>query len=418
MFNRSRNWRSWGCMIAVVLGSFCVLLSGIAVAQTKKVTVRLANFPSGADWAIEQHIDKNKLFQKYATEYGYELELVGTPFMSGVAALEALMGGAVDHVLVGQTPAVSAIAKNLPVYLGSSVAMGHNGHAIVVRPGSEFHSLDDLVKKKATIGTLIGTTAYQFLQAVFQAAYGKTAEQMGVKIVNIPAPQALTMPKGIDAIAFWSYVPQMTVAKGVGEVLLNDWGYTGPAWTSPPGPNKRVDWVKNSPFYPEGFTQYRNYAIWSKSFADAHPKLVVAYNLAVADAVKALCQNTPAARELAWEYVKNEWGGLPKDAALEIFAADLTMGVRCWQFVTYGDVRAIVFTAAWSKANGYIDKDVSWADAKKYFAFTAPLEKEVWEKLGRVPSLEEMTKSSGVADIRGLPTWMMDKWPDEKPPAM
>ena len=392
-------------------------IAAVSNTWAAQMTVRLSGFPSLVDYALEEYIDQHHLFEKYAKQYGYDIETKRVPFTSGVAALEALMGGSVDQVLAGQMPVISAISKGRPVYLGSTVALGRNGHAFVVRKNGDIHSLDDLIAKKATIGTLIGSSGYQFLEMAFQEAYGKTAEELGMKVVNIPPAQAATMPKGLDAVVFWSNTPQIMVAKGVGEILLNDWGFTGPAWTAPPGPGKRLDWVKKSPFYPEGVIQYRNYTVWRKEFADANPKLIVAYNLAFAESVHALCQrNGASAAETAYGYVKPEWGDIPKDVALNIFAEDLTIGVRCWSYATYGDVRNIVFTAAWAFKNKYVDKPVTWDDAKKYFSFTAPLQREAWEKMGRNPSLSEMTKSSDVPDIRGYPTWMMDKWPDEAPP--
>ena len=58
---------------------------------------------------------------------------------------------------------------------------------------------------------------------------------------------------------------------------------------------------------------------------------------------------------------------------------------------------------------GRIRKPVKWDMVKKYFSATAPLEKKAWQMINRFPTIAEMTRKD-VADMRGYPTWEMDKW--------
>lgn len=372
------------------------------------VTMVVARHPLVANLALDMHVEKARLIEKYGERLGVRIVVERPVFGSGVEALEAMLAGRVDMTIVGQVPAVSIVVRDLPVYLGSGVAAGRNGHALVLRSDSKFKSLDDLVAARATIGTLIGTTAHQFLEELFRAAYGKGAEAAGIRLVSITPTAALTMPRGLDAVAFWSIIPQTIVAAGAGKVLINEWGYTGPAWTAPPGPGKRVDFVRKSPNYPEGFSLYRNFNAVRKEFADKHPEAVRAYLLAMAEAASALYQGRSTGRELAWNYVKDTWK-IPRPQASEVLRNDLTMGIRGWIWLTEGDVRAIIQAGKFLQELGRIPKAPSWDKVMEKFRYMATIEAQVWEETGRNPSLEEMTRKD-TPDLRGYPLWMMDRW--------
>jgi len=382
-------------------------------SEAKEITVYLAKHPAVADMAIVSYVEEHRLFEKFAREYGYTIKIERPEFSSGGVALEALLGRQLDITIVGQLPALSAVSKKLPVYLGSGSAGGRNGHAILVRPGGNIQSLDDLVKKKGVIATVIGSSGHNFLDFLFRAAYQKSPKELGLQVLNMPPAQAMTFPAGIDAVALWSSYVEQIIAKGTGEVLLTDYGYTGPAWKEAPGPGEKVDFFKNSIFYPEGFCLYRNFTVFNKDFVDKHPKLVVAYLKASQTATLALRQDTEEGRDLSWKYIKDIWK-IPRDLCARIFADDLSMGVRHWIWITYGDVKAITWSSEWAFANGIIPRNVTWGDVAPYFSKLSALEKQAWEELGGNPSIDEMSKDAET-DLRGLPTWMMDKWPNKYP---
>jgi len=401
------------CLLFTML-LILILLVFSRSQSLKTVTVNIARHPGVADVAISLYIEEHKLFEKIAQKYGYDVKINRINFPSGVAALEAMLAGKLDITIIGQIPALNIVSRQLPVYLGSGSAGGRNGHALVVRPKSDIHSLDDLVKKKAVIATVIGSTGHQFLELLFKAAYGKTPQELGLQVLDMPPGQAITFPQGVDAVALWSSFPEQMIAKGTGAILVTDFGYTGPAWTAPPGPGKRLDFVKNSPFYPEGFTLYRNFTAYRREFVDKYPDLVIAYLEAVQTACKALNQKTSIGKAIAWRYVKDLWN-IPRDLAMRIFADDLSMGIRGWIWVTYGDVKAITWSSKWAYSKKLIPREVSWEDVKSYFKTLSSLEEKAYKNLGSEPPIEEMTKSTE-KDIRGLPTWKMSEWPDEPTP--
>lgn len=384
--------------------------------QAKKLVLRGFGSPTGPDWPVEQLMAESKLYEKYSKELGFDGSIERIEFTSGVAGLEAMLAGSLDQGLVGQTPAMSIISKGHPVALGAGVVTGRAGHGLVVRPDGKFTSLDDLVDAGATIATLVGTTGHQFVSNLFVTAYGKTPEELGLKIVNMPPDQAMSMPGGIDAVAFWSYVPQRMAEADTGELLINEWGYTGPAWTSAPGPGKRLAFLKRSSLYPEGVSLYRNFATWPDKFVDEHPDAIVAYNVAYHEALQSLDPHTPEGADRLWSYVKDSWP-ISREASLALFEADLAIGARRWQWITYGDVKAIVWSSPFAVGQKIIDKPITWDDAKRAFAKTAELDKRAWEMSGASPTAAEM-ESADTDDVRGLPTWEMNGWPDEPAPAV
>lgn len=385
----------------------------VGVDGLKEVTVNLAKHPAVADMVMVSYVEDHQLFEKYAKEYGYKIKIERPEFSSGGVALEALLGRQLDITIVGQLPALSSISKKLPVYLGSGSAGGRNGHAIMVRPDGNIKSLDDLVKKKGVIATVIGSSGHNFLDFLFRAAYNKTPKELGLQVLNMPPAQAMTFPSGIDAVALWSSFVEQIVAKKTGEILLTDHGVTGPAWKDAPGPGKKIDFFKNSIFYPEGFCLYRNFTVYNKDFVDKYPDLVVAYLKASQTAAVALRQDTEQGRDLSWKYIKDVWR-IPRELTGRIFADDLSMGIRHWIWITYGDVKAITWSSEWASANGIIPRNVTWEDVAPYFSKLSALEKRAWEELKEVPPIAEMTKEVET-DLRGLPTWMMSSWPNKYP---
>ena len=85
------------------------------------------------------------------------------------------------------------------------------------------------------------------------------------------------------------------------------------------------------------------------------------------------------------------------------------MSRRTWPWLTEGDLKAVVNGAPMLYAAGRIRRPVKWDMVKEYVSATAPLDKKAWEMTGMDPSIEEMTRTD-VADVRGYPLWMMDKW--------
>ena len=348
------------------------------------------------------------LVEKYAQQLGFEVTVERPTMLSGVAAMEAVLAGELDMALAGDSPSTTAVANRLPVHLGGAIADGLYGYQLVVRPDSDIGSLDDLVERESKIALVIASGQQQFLDGLFVAAYGKTSAEMGIEHVDMSPSEAKLFPKGLDATAQHAVVPFQMRAKGVCKFLVSNEGVPGPAWKGEVDENGKVPIFKNAPFYPEGFSPYRHFNVINKDFAEQQQDLLLAYTLAMAEAAKALDQDTVRGRELALEFGKEIWG-VPQEDVMAQFRASLMMGQRKWVWMTEGDARSLPFTSRLLFKAGRIRREVTWDMAKDALRVTAPVEKKAWEMIGRYPSIAEMTRTD-VADSRGLPSWMMDQW--------
>ena len=79
----------------------------------------------------------------------------------------------------------------------------------------------------------------------------------------MPITEAVKVPKGIDAAVVW--IPQRFIGPqlGISETILDTDGYTGKAAARP---GIRVEEVKKSWAYPEGYNTDRLYAFASEKF--------------------------------------------------------------------------------------------------------------------------------------------------------
>lgn len=390
--------------LAVAAGS--IGFPYIASAQTT-MTINTAYFPTYPGHLLEHYNLKNNLFVKYAAQFGYDITLNQVEAQTGVAALEGVLAGELDWTHHGESPAATIISNELPVYLGSPGDGGY-GNTLMVRPDSTIGTLDELVEKKARIALRIASGQHGFCDALFRAAYGKGPEELGIEMVDMSPSEAMLFPKGLDAVVSHAVIPFLMRHRGVAKFLVNNEGVPGSAWKGPVGPDGKVDFFKNAGAHPEGFILYRGYNSYRRELIDEHPDLYVAFMLAMVEAAKANDQSTPEGQQMAYEWGKDLWG-LPKEEVMAQFAASITMSHRTWPWLTEGDLKAIVNGAPMLHAAGRIRRPVKWAMVKEYFSATAPLDKKSWEMAGSVPSVEEMTRTD-VADVRGYPMWMMDKW--------
>jgi aliphatic sulfonates family ABC transporter substrate-binding protein len=135
--------------------------------------------------------------QKFA-KAGLDVELVAFP--SGPAILPALAAKQIDVAWMGQFPAVTGYANQLPIKLFMIQLYQKSSTRLIVNPKSGIATLKDLKGKK--IGIAVGSTSHQHgLRAVEQA--GLTPND--VTFVNLaPANMAAAYVAGqIDAAVVW-----------------------------------------------------------------------------------------------------------------------------------------------------------------------------------------------------------------------
>ena len=390
--------------LAVAAGS--IGFPYIASAQTK-MTITTAYFPTYPGHLLEHINLKNGLFVKHAAQFGYDITLKHVEAQTGVAALEGVLAGELAWTHHGESPAATIISNQLPVYLGSPGDGGY-GNTLMVRPDSTIGTLDELVEKKARIALRMASGQHGFCDALFRAAFGKGPEELGIEMVDMSPGEAMLFPKGLDAVVSHAVIPYMMKHKGVAKFLVNNEGVPGAAWKGGVGPDGKVDFFKNAGAHPEGFILYRGFNSYNRELLDEHPNLYIAFMLATNEAAKIADQSKPEGQELAYQWGKGFWGISREEVMLQ-FAASITMSRRTWPWLTEGDLKAVVNGAPMLYAAGRIRRPVKWDMVKEYVSATAPLDKKAWEMTGMDPSIEEMTRTD-VADVRGYPLWMMDKW--------
>jgi ABC-type nitrate/sulfonate/bicarbonate transport system substrate-binding protein len=352
----------------------------------------------------------NKLIEKHARQFGYDVKIEYATFATGPAMIEALIANKADLIIAGPLPTISQMIRGAETYILDLIE-GHVRIAVVVPPGSPIKSLDDLVGRKGTLGLSIGTSTHHFAENLFLTRFGKTAEGMGVPLKNVAPSEAATMPKGLDAVVVWEPHISLMESKGIGEVLVDSYGKTGKA--SAEGAGKTVDFFKKAYGHPEDFILHRTPNLVSRKFAGEHPKVLVAYLLAKNEALRVLAK-TPAGPETAFELVKS-WG-LSKEITLNLLKENLIGGLRDWSYFTENDGFSFIMAADWLHKGKRISAPLTWDVVKSYLAGTAAIQREAWELGGRYPSIEEMTRTD-VSDRRGLPAWMVERWKLEQPPA-
>lgn len=414
-----RQWvlRATGLLLAALL-----LVSGstsVVMAATK-VQVTLGMVPTSQGNGPQFfYMKRQSLLEKYAKEFGYELDLKYLVFQTGPQITEGMAKGDIDFGIAGYLPFTTIMASGLPILPLSNVEGA--GHWIMVRPGSPIKDLDDLVKHRAKIGTAVGSTSHYVLLELFRVTYGKTPEEMGVTVVHLAPSEGVAFPQGIDAIIYWESLPSLAEVR-VGAVrLLDEYGRTGPAHRLGAGaslPEQAPEIWKKSLYWPESLVAYRVYMTVRKGFVEKYPKLVVAFLLAQQEAVRALSKDYRLAHELNKEY----WP-IPYEKVEAFLKINVILGRRDWIWLTESDFKPVVWGSYWAHAKGIVRRQITWDMIEEYVRPLAALQKEAYEKSGSYPALAVMTRNAEIGDkpvpdLRGYPVWMMEKWEKAMPAAV
>jgi ABC-type nitrate/sulfonate/bicarbonate transport system substrate-binding protein len=154
-------------------------------------------YPGSPQYGMPTHV----MAKKFAAPRG--LEVTTRRFASGPAANEALISGHIQFAHVGNFPFFSMVDKNAPV---RGVFLIPNERISVMVPlKSPLRSVSDL--KGKTIGTAVGSGAYMAL--VFMLRQHGLNPDKDVSIRNLPWPEQLNLPSGIDAVAPWDIGPSI-----------------------------------------------------------------------------------------------------------------------------------------------------------------------------------------------------------------
>jgi len=392
---------------AVALATALVLTGFAAEAQNKQVTVRVGWNPFAGSTPITATMQQEKLFEKEAKKFGYDVTTEWPQFTAGgPPANAAMVAGRLDiDIDFGSAAMVPRIKQKVPIVI-FGIQASHLSNAVVVRPGGAIKTVADLAGK--TVGVPIATSAHYTLASVAQYQTGKSLAELGIKMVNMPPSEGIKMPPGIDASGVWVPIRFMGKPLGTAELLIDSSGFTGAG--------TRADSVKQAWAYPEGYLADRLYLCAREDFAKEHPNLLVAFLRARIQAQKEASANREKSLALA-----NEWWKL--DPAVAAQARDTypeNTNIRNAPFVLEYDALAIIKTSEFFASIDAIDKPLTWAEIKPVLMAAAAMQKAAWQEGGSEPSVAAMEANFKGANptwpdlniAGGAPVWLWDETPN------
>ncbi len=353
---------------------------------------------------MTQYLIENKLFEKRAAEFGFDVTVDWRDYPTALPMVEAIVGNNLDMGMWGNTPIIRAISAKLPVSL-MVVGEGHMRFVLATRKGSPIRTIQDL--KGKTVGALLGGDPYNALSQMLRWELGSAnPRDNGIRIVNTPTlAQAAQVPTGMDAAI--AINPSFLAAQSTGTVgIMNSFGTTQDYYEGPLGKGGGImlPSVKKSPFYPDGYYLHRSFWLVNNGLLEKQPKLVTAFLVAQQDAVAALKAKDPGSVS---QLVKEFWK-LDSELGAEVVKDDVVYE-RGWAWPTENDARAVLETSKYLVDNKMIDKPLTWVQVKDAFKGTAPLVKQSYEYLGSKPGAAEFTRTD-VSDLRGKPVWEIENW--------
>ncbi len=354
---------------------------------------------------MTQYMINNKLLEKRAADFGYDLTLDWREYPTALPMVEAMVGNNLDIGMWGNTPIIRAIASGLPIS-PMVVGEGHLRFLITVRRNSPIRNVADLRGK--TIGVSLGGDPQSALTQMlkFELGVQDPLKEADIKFVNMPThAQAASVPTGVDATCTISPAYYAAQASGT-TAIMNSFGYTEDHYDGPAGKGAGhlLASVKKSQFFPDGYYLHRSFWIGRNALIEQHPQAVAAFITAQQEAVAALsAMDAGAVSQLVKEYWK-----LDAVAGAKVVKDDVLFA-RGWSWPTEKDALAILESSKYMQGNKQIEKALTWDVVKGAFQRTAPLTKAAYDKLGAKPAAAEFMRTD-VADLRGRPVWEMDKW--------
>ena len=145
------------------------------------------------------------------------LDVEGKIFTSGPLVTESLVSGSIQVGMMGDTPAIIAVTKELPVTILASVAGGPERNRLMVRPEGGINNLSDLEGKR--IGIPYGTSSHGGL---YTLARQKNIDLDNLTLLNIrPADMVDALGTAqVDAVVVWEPTPSLIEAEGSGIELM------------------------------------------------------------------------------------------------------------------------------------------------------------------------------------------------------
>ncbi len=370
-----------------------------ALAEALKMELGIGLTNDGAP--IVFAIQKEKLLEKAAQELGLTLDPEYLDFPVLLRMLQGLAAGQLDIGMLGSTPTIRNLALPNPA-VPFALAGGGIKFPLQVPPGSPIKNLDDL--KGKTVLTIVGSDLHLVLMLMLRAHFGTDdVKQLGITVKNIQAFSELARAQpGIDAVLNVEPAAQGAVnAKELVTLLRND-GSTGPAYDGPEGKGEGhvIASFAKTPFAPEAYYPHRIWWVARQEFLQKNPKAVVALMIASQQAIKKVSEMSA---DQVIDLAAKEW--FSDREAQRPYVENILYRRRGWGWITEGDASTLV---GLSKVKTIYQTELTPDLVKKVMAPAAPLAREAWEKIGKVPPLSDFTGKA--SDTRGRPLWEMDQW--------
>lgn len=385
-----------------------IAMPGFVRAQGSRKPLKLSigRIPWAAgNSPMTQYMINNKLLEKRAGDFGYDLTIDWREYPTALPMVEAMVGNNLDIGMWGNTPIIRAISTGLPIS-PIVVGEGHLRFLITTRKGSPIRNAQQL--KGKTIGVSLGGDPQSALTQMLKYELGvqDVLKEADIKYVNMPThAQAASVPTGVDATCTISPAYYAAQASGT-QAIMNSFGYTEDYYEGPAGKGAGIllPSVKKSPFFPDGYYLHRSFWIGRNALIEKEPQAVVAFIVAQQEAVAALsAMDAGAVSQLVKEYWKLD---APNGAKV---VKDDVLFSRGWSWPTEKDALAVLASSRYMADNKQIEKALAWDQVRTAFQRTGPLVKQAYDKLGAKPAAAEFQRTD-VADLRGRPVWEIDKW--------
>ena len=158
------------------------------------------------------------------TEPGIRVRGIDLGMSAGIAAAEALVSGSADVSVMGDVPAVFALASQRPCVLIAAYGGGETMHSIVVSGASGIASARDLAGKR--LGVQFGSSTHG---AVYLYLKANALDPSAVTLVNIPQGSLVEalISGDIDALAASEPTPSLALDRISGSRSLATLGGLG-----------------------------------------------------------------------------------------------------------------------------------------------------------------------------------------------
>ncbi|MBI4587699.1 MAG: aliphatic sulfonate ABC transporter substrate-binding protein [Candidatus Rokubacteria bacterium] len=208
------RYSGWQPRVAMLVLMGLVVSSGalVATAARAETRVRVGALSTISMAPAPLTAVSNGLFAKH----GLNVEMRW--FLTGPEIIQSLGAGELDIGIVGNAPAISALAAGVPLKIVSVGMGGGARESLLVRVNDPAQRLEDLKGRK--VGLVAGSDAEMFLRTQLKARGLKFQD---VTIINVkPTEQPAALQLGqVDAVYAWEPTPALIVVKGIGRRILD-----------------------------------------------------------------------------------------------------------------------------------------------------------------------------------------------------